>query len=288
MELVLQVLVGGLLMGGVYCLISIGLSLTFGVMKIMNFAHGEFLMLGMYAVYFAFYYLGIDPYIIALLLTPAMFGIGILAYHFIVRPIVNKHDNYQMLYMIGLQFFIQNLALAVFSPNPRIVEAAVSAYSFRLGSVFIDAAKLAAAVVSIIATLAFFYIMQRTDLGRSIRAAAQDREAASAHGVNVDRVYHLAYGIGTACVAIAAALLSPIFQIEPTISSYFTTPCFVAVVLGGLGSFAGAAVGAYIVGLGMEVGNLLLGGSLGPALPLVIFILVLIFKPEGLWGVKER
>lgn len=288
MELVLQVLVGGLLMGGVYCLISIGLSLTFGVMKIMNFAHGEFLMLGMYGVYFAFYYLGIDPYVIALVLTPLMFGVGILTYHFIVRPIVKMHDNYQMLYMIGLQFFIQNLALALFSPNPRMVTASISSFNFHIGTVFIDAARLTAAIVSILATLVFFYIMQRTDLGRRIRAAAQDRDAASAHGVNVDKVYHLAFGIGTACVAIAAALLAPIFQIEPTVSAYFTTPCFVAVVLGGLGSFAGAAIGAYIVGLSMEIGNLIFGGSMGMVVPLLIFILVLIFKPEGLWGVKQR
>lgn len=288
MQLFMQVLVSGLLMGGVYCLITIGLSLTFGVMKIMNFAHGEFLMLCMYAVYYMFYYFGIDPYIMAFVLTPIMFGVGIIAYRFFVRPIVDKNGNYQMLYMIGLQFFVQNLALAIFSPNPRIVKASMSDLSFKVNGVFFDATKLVAGAVSIIATLAFFYIMQRTDLGRKIRAAAQDKEAASAHGVNVDRINHLAFGIGTACVAIAAALLAPIFQIEPTISSYFTTPCFVAVVLGGLGSFAGAAMGAYIVGLSMEMGNLLLGGSLGPALPFMIFILVLLFKPEGLWGVKER
>lgn len=288
MELILQVLTGGLLMGGIYCLITIGLSLTFGVMNIMNFAHGEFLMLGMYAVYYALYYFGIDPYILAFLLTPIFFGLGILTYRFIIRPIAGKNGNYQMLYMIGLQFFVQNLALAIFSPNPRIVKSAISAKNFHIGPVFIDSARLIAAVVSIIVTLIFFYIMQRTDLGRKIRAASQDKEAASVHGVNVEKVNHLAFGIGTACVGIAAALLAPVFQIEPTISSFFTTPAFIAVVLGGLGSFGGAAIAAYIVGMSTEVGNLIFGGSMGMTLPLIIFMLVLVFRPQGLWGVRQR
>lgn len=288
MALLLQVLLGGFLMGGIYCLISIGLSLTFGVMKIMNFAHGEFLMLGMYFCYFCLQKFGVDPYLSALILTPFMFLVGIITYHFLVRPIVKKQEQYQMLFMVGLQFFMQNMALAVFSSTPRTLTAKISSFNVHIGPVFVDAAKLIAMIISIIATIIFFYMMKRTDLGRKIRATAEDAEAAAAHGVNVDKVNHLAFGIGTACAALAAVLLAPIFQIEPTISNSYTTPAMIAIVLGGLGSFKGAAIGAYIVGISMEIGNYLFGGSMGMVVPLVIFILVLLFKPEGLLGVKKN
>lgn len=287
-ELILQAIVTGVLLGGVYSLICTGLTLIFGVMRIINFAHGEFLMVAMYASYFFVQCFHTESYVAILLVLPGLFVLGVATFQLLIRPILGAEPLNQMLLLVGLSLVLQNGALALFSPDTRSVQSALLYSKIELGDVIVGIPKLIAFATSIVVTLALYWLLRATELGRRIRAAASDREAAALMGINVNRVNLIAFGIGIGCLGIAGPVMLPIFYIVPNIGSFFILIAFVVVVLGGIGNFMGALFASFVVAITESLGALFMPGSTAPVLPFVLFILVLLFKPEGLFGARAR
>ena len=286
--LILQAIVSGLLLGGVYSLICVGLTLTFGVMRIINFAHGEFLMVAMYATYFFAVGFKTESYVAIIVVLPGLFLFGVLVFHFLIRPIQSRDPLNQMLLLVGLSLVLQNGALALFSPDTRALQSSLLYSKVELGDVIIGMPMLIAFAVSILITLALYWQLRFTELGRMIRAAASDRGAAELMGINVNRVNTLAFGIGIGCLGIAAPLMMPVYYVVPDIGTFFILIAFVVVVLGGLGNFVGAMLASFLVAVAQSIGALFMPGSTAPVLPFVLFVLVLLFKPEGLFGRPAR
>jgi branched-chain amino acid transport system permease protein len=286
--LVLQAIVSGFLLGGVYSLICVGLTLTFGVMRIINFAHGELLMVAMYATYFFCVGFRAEPYTAIILVLPGLFLFGILIFHFLIRPIQSREPLNQMLLLVGLSLVLQNGALALFSPDTRAVQSSLLYSKVELGQVIIGLPMLIAFGVSIVITLALYWQLRFTELGRKIRAAASDRGAAELMGINVNRVNMLAFGIGIGCLGIAGPVMMPAYYVVPDIGTFFILIAFVVVVLGGLGNFVGAMLASFLVATTQSIGALFMPGSTAPVLPFLLFILVLLFKPEGLFARRAR
>jgi branched-chain amino acid transport system permease protein len=286
--LVLQAIVSGFLLGGVYSLICVGLTLTFGVMRIINFAHGEFLMVAMYVTYFFCVGFRAEPYTAIILVLPGLFLFGILIFHFLIRPIQSREPLNQMLLLVGLSLVLQNGALALFSPDTRAVQSSLLYSKVELGQVIIGLPMLIAFGVSIVITLALYWQLRFTELGRKIRAAASDRGAAELMGINVNRVNMLAFGIGIGCLGIAGPVMMPAYYVVPDIGTFFILIAFVVVVLGGLGNFVGAMLASFLVAITQSIGALFMPGSTAPVLPFLLFILVLLFKPEGLFARRAR
>jgi branched-chain amino acid transport system permease protein len=288
LDLILQAIATGILLGGVYSLICTGLTLTFGVMRIINFAHGEFLMVAMYASFFFSQAFHTEAYTAILLVVPGLFIFGVLVFQLLVRPVLAAEPLNQMLLLVGLSLVLQNGALALFSPDTRSVQSALLYSKVELGEIIIGVPKLIAFAASIAVTFALYWLLRSTELGRQIRAAASDREAAALMGINVNRVNLIAFGIGIATLGIAGPVMLPIFYIVPNIGSFFILIAFVVVVLGGIGNFMGALVASFVVAITESLGALFMPGSTAPVLPFLLFILVLLFKPEGLFGAKPQ
>ena len=288
LDLILQAIATGILLGGVYSLICTGLTLTFGVMRIINFAHGEFLMVAMYASYFFSQALHTEAYTAILVVVPGLFIFGVFVFQLLVRPILSAEPLNQMLLLVGLSLVLQNGALALFSPDTRSVQSALLYSKIELGDVIIGVPKLIAFATSVAVTFALYWLLRSTELGRQIRAAASDREAAALMGINVNRVNLIAFGIGVGTLGIAGPVMLPIFYIVPNIGSFFILIAFVVVVLGGIGNFMGALVASFVVAVTESLGALFMPGSTAPVLPFLLFILVLLFKPEGLFGARPR
>jgi branched-chain amino acid transport system permease protein len=287
-DLLLQALITGILVGGVYSLISVGLTLTFGVMRIINFAHGEFLMVAMYATYFFSTHFATEPYFALTVVLPGMFLLGVLVFWAFVKPILGAPPLNQMLLLVGLSLILQNAALALFSADTRTVQSALSMSKIELGEAVIGIPKLIAFGASIAVTLGLYAVLRYTELGRRIRASAADREAAALMGINVNRMNLVAFGIGIACLGIAGPIMTPAFYIVPNIGTFFILIAFVVVVLGGIGNFLGAMLAAFVVGIAESLGALFMPGSTAPVLPFLLFVLVLLFRPQGLFaGAKQ-
>jgi len=286
--LVLQAIVSGLLLGGVYSLICVGLTLTFGVMRIINFAHGEFLMVAMYATYFFAVGFKTESYAAIVVVLPGLFLFGVMVFYFFIRPIQSRDPLNQMLLLVGLSLVLQNGALALFSPDTRALQSSLLYSKIELGDVIVGTPMLIAFAVSILVTLALYWQLRFTELGRMIRAAALDRGAAELMGINVNRVNMLAFGMGVGCLGIAAPLMMPVYYVVPDIGTFFILIAFVVVVLGGLGNFVGAMLASFLVAIAQSIGALFMPGSTAPVLPFLLFVLILLFKPEGLFGRPAR
>jgi branched-chain amino acid transport system permease protein len=271
-------------MGGVYSLIAIGLTLIFGVMKIINFAHGSLTMLGMFTTYWLFVLLGIDPYLSLLFSIPILFIIGIIIEHFLIAKVLDAPEHNQLLLTLGISLFIENFALFLWSPNVRNMDVRYLKKATTVGPVMISFPKVIAFLFAIILTAFLYYSLKRTDLGKAIRAASEEREGAQTVGINMSRIYYVAFGIGTACVGAAGTLTAPFFYVNPHVGGIFVIIAFVVVVLGGMGNFIGALAGGIIVGLAESVGAAFVPGQLKQFIIYFIFILVLLFKPQGLFG----
>jgi branched-chain amino acid transport system permease protein len=282
--IILQVLITGILMGGVYGLIALSLNLVFGVIKVINFAHGEFLMIGMYASFFLVLYTGLSPYLAIPVIVIFLFFVGSLAFILVIKPTLKAQEMNQILLTMGLSIFLQNVALYLFRSDLRQLSLPIAAKTFIIGSYFIEIPKLLAFFISLGTALVLYLFLQKTALGRSIRAVADNREAAELMGLNVNRIYMVAFAIGISCLGVAGPILLPFFYTSPTVGGLFTLTAFIIVVLGTLGSFGGALIGGLIVGVGESFGSLFLPGSTGPLAIYIIFILTLLFKPEGLFG----
>ena len=283
----MQSIISGLLIGGVYALIAVGLTLIFGVMKIINFAHGEFLMFGMYFAFFLSTLFGLDPYIAAIIALPLflMLGWGIQAV--LIRPVLGAPDMIQILLTVGISLVLQNLALFFFSADFQSLNLDYSGLTFEFGPARVSYSRLLACVVALSVAGGLYLFLKKTDVGKALRACAEEREGALAVGIDVERMYKVAFGLGIACVAIAGILMTPFFYIAPTVGIPFTLTAFVVVVLGGLGNIPGALVGGLIVGLVESLGEIMLpAASLKSLATFSIFILILLLRPEGLFGQK--
>ena len=282
--LLLQAVVSGLLLGGVYGVVASGLTLIFGVLRIINFAHGAVMMLGMYASYWLWVWLGVDPYLSVLLTAPAFFVLGMGIQRVVIEPNRAAAEHNQLLLTLGLALFLENLALVLWQGDFRTLRVPYANASFVIGDALVEVSRLVAAGGAVLIALALFVFLRRTDVGKAIRALSEEREGAMLVGIDVARIRAVAFGIGSACVAVAGALITPFFYIAPDVGESFNIMAFVVVVLGGMGNFIGALVGGLIVGLAESLGAALLPGSLKQLVVFVIFVLVLLFRPEGLFG----
>lgn len=284
MSVLIQLLINGLLLGGVYAIISVGLTFIFGIVRVVNFAHGEFLMGSMYAAYLASKHLGLHPYASAFPLIVLFFAVGALVQRTIIQPLLDADSHVQIFATVGLSTALMNLALLVFGANMQSIEPSAAQRTLLIGSYRVVTAHLVMFVVAILLVVTMHLFLQRTFLGRAIRATAQNRTAALVMGVDVKRIYVVTFGIGTACVAVAGALLTPIYPVFPTIGAYFVLTAFVVVVLGGMGSLYGAFLGAMIIGVVDGLSGYYIGPDLKEVVYFILFLVILITRPTGLLG----
>ena len=273
-----------MLMGGVYALIAIGLTLIFGVLEIVNFAHGEFVMLGMYFSYFLFTLLGIDPYLSIFITIPLLFFLGISTYKFLIEKVMGARLHIQILLTLGLMLFLQNLALFIWTSDYRSVKLGYSTTVYNLQGLMVSFPRFVACLVALSIAAILYIFLKKTDIGMAIRACTVEKEGAALVGINVKRIYLVAFGIGIVCAGVAGSTLLPFFYVSPTVGSIFVLTAFVIVVLGGMGNFAGALLGGLIIGVAESMGEVFLPGSLKQVVSFTIFILILFFKPMGLMG----
>jgi branched-chain amino acid transport system permease protein len=282
-----QTVVSGLLLGGIFALVAVGLTLIFGVMKILNFAHGDFLMLGMYFAFFLSVMLGVDPYISAAMALPVFFGLGWMIQSLLIRPVLKAPESIQILLTVGLSLFLQNLALFLFSPDFQSLRVSYGSDTMILWGVSVSHVRVIACAVAIVSCIGLYFFLGRTDIGKALRACAEERLGSMAVGINVDRMYNIAFGLGIACVALAGVLMTPFFYIAPQVGLPFTLTAFVVAVLGGLGSLPGALIGGLIIGVIESMGEILLPSpSMKQMATFSVFLLILLLRPQGLFGGK--
>ncbi len=279
-----QGVVSGLLLGGVYALIALGLTLIFGVTRIINFAHGELLMISMYAVYFLFSLSGLNPYLGILIVAPLLFGIGAAVERAIIHPLLDAPAVMQIFATVGLSIALQNLALMAFSGDYQSIQVPLASVTVRVGPVTASVGQLMAFLLSLVCTLAFAMYLRRASYGRAIRAVAQDRYAARLMGINVRRIYLVTFGIGSALVGVAGAVLMPLYFVFPGVGTVFVLIAFVVVVLGGMGDMVGTFAAGLVLGVIESVAGLFMPTQLKEALFFVIFLGMLWLKPSGLFG----
>ncbi len=284
MSAVPQLLVSTVLLGGIYALIAVGLTLIFGIMRVVNFAHGEFLMLGMYLAFWAFTLWHIDPYFILVVAVPLFFAVGLGVYALVMRGVIHASHNVQIFTTVGLSTALQNLALVFWTGDFRFVRPWHSGVVLRIGGGAFNLSQVVAFAVAVLFTLSLFAFMKWTHAGRVMRATAQDGEAATLVGINTDRVYRLAFAIGIACVGVAGVLISPLYSVYPTAGLQFVLLAYVVVVLGGLGDMVGALLGSLIVAAVEVIGSYLFGSAWKEVIYFVLFIAVLVLRPAGLFG----
>ncbi len=289
MELVIlaQAITSGVLIGGLYALISIGLTLIFGVMKIINFAHGDLMMLAMYVTYWMFTLYEIDPYMSLIVTVPILFVIGSVIQKLLINRILKAPQASQLFLTLGVMLIAQNTALLLWKADYRAIRTYYTGSVIKLGEVFVSIPRLTSFAFAIVLTGLLYIFLTRTKIGRAMRATAQNREVSSLMGVNVPRIHIVAFGIGTACVGAAGTLLSTFYYISPTVGTTFTLTAFLAVVLGGMGSFTGAFFGGLIVGLAESLGAVYTATQYRELVTFTLFIFILLLKPSGLLG-KSR
>lgn len=284
MDVLPQLVVSTILLGGIYALISVGLTLIFGVMRVVNFAHGEFLMLGMYAAFWAFTLLHADPYLTLVVSLPLFFAVGWISYRLVMRPVIHASHNAQVFTTIGLSIVLQNLALVLWSADARFVRTDYYSIVMRFGGAVFNLAQTVAFVIAVLATAALFAFLRWSYTGKVMRATAQDRNASALMGIDTDRIYAVTWAVGITCVGMAGVLLAPIYPVYPTAGLQFVLIAYIAVVLGGLGDMVGALIAALVIAAVEVVGSYVIGTSWKEVLYLVLFIVVLVVRPAGLFG----
>jgi branched-chain amino acid transport system permease protein len=285
-EIVLESMLNGLLTGAVYGLVALGLTLVYGVLHIINFAHGSLLTLAMFAAYVAHLGLGLDPYVAAVPLALLFFGAGYLLQRLVIGPASRGEDANILLVTLGLSIVIENGLLALFRSDTRSIDVPYAMDVFELGDALLSTPRAIGFGVTVLVALALFLLLTCTDTGKAIRAVAKERTGAALVGIDVAHIYAVTFGIGTACLAIAACLLLPAFYVNPRVGNAFVLIAFTIVVLGGMGSVPGALLGGLFIGVVESVSGLFLGDSLGQIGIFGIFILVLLARPTGLFGAK--
>ncbi|XVH31658.1 branched-chain amino acid ABC transporter permease [Haloferacaceae archaeon DSL9] len=281
-SILLQLIVFGLLLGGIYGLVALGLTMIFGVMDVINFAHGALMVLSMYIVWYAAETFGVNPFAMIPVAVLVLFAVGVAIHLATIAPIMDAPQENQLIVTFGVLLIIVSAVEILFSPNPRSLDLGLG--SIGVGGVFIPQGQLYALVLAITTMVATWLFLKRTRLGRAIRGTADNREGAKFVGINVERIDYLTFGIGAALAGLAGAAI-PLFQrFDPYIGDAYLINAFVIVVLGGLGSFPGAFLGGMIIGFVQVFGVFFLPGSSYQIVIFLIFILVLLLKPEGLLG----
>jgi branched-chain amino acid transport system permease protein len=290
LAIVFPSVLNGITTGAVYALIALGLTLVYGVLHIINFAHGASLMVALYAVYFLRQNLGIDPYLALPIVIPAMFGFGYFLQKWVVNRASHGKDENIMLVTLGLSIILENLALLVFKSDTRAIDTAYTLTTvpidIGIAQAMISLPKLVAFLGALASSAILLFVVTKTDLGRAIRAVAKEKQGAKLMGIDVDHVYAMSFGIGMASLGAAACFLLPAYYVNPQVGSGFVLVAFTIVVMGGMGSFVGALLGGFLVGVVESLGGLYLGESLGQIGIFLIFIAVLLFRPQGFFGAK--
>lgn len=284
MALYVQAIVNGLLTGGVYSLMALGLSLIFGVMRVINFAHGDMMVWGMYLTLWLFTSFAVDPYLSIFLTGAAVFLLGAAVQRGLVNRILTAPHEMQILLMLGVALVLENLALMVWGPDPRRVSPAYALATFWLGPIVFDVPRVVTFAVALALALGLYLFLKRTELGRAIRAASDNRLGALLVGADIVRLFSLAFGIGAACVGAAGSLLTPFLPFTPSTGLFFTVTSFNIVIIGGMGNLLGAFVGGLLVGVSESLGAVLLVPSLKEIVTFVLLVLILVFRPQGLLG----
>jgi branched-chain amino acid transport system permease protein len=277
-------LLNGLTTGAVYALVALGLTLIYGVLHIINFAHGASLMLALYGVYLLNTRLGWDPYLCLPLVVAGMFALGYALQRGVINRASHGKDENILLITLGLAIVMENLALLAFSGDTRTIDTPYTLRTVAIGPAMIALPKVIAFAGALAVAGVLLWIVKRTDLGRAIRAVAKEKQGAKLMGIDVEHVYAMSFGIGLACLGAAACFLLPAYYVNPQVGSGFVLVAFTVVVLGGMGSFTGALLGGLLIGVVESVGGLLFGDSLGQAGIYLIFIAVLLLRPQGLFG----
>lgn len=274
----------GLLLGGLYSLIAIGLTMVFGVVRIINFAHGELLMVAMYLTWVLHRYMGLDPYLAVLIVAPVLFLIGVAIQRVLIQPILGSSASMKIFMTVGISIALQNLALMIFRGDFRTVNTAYSTSVVKVAGLAISTPRLIAFGVALMMAVGLFLFLKYSFVGKALRALAEDREAAALMGIPVKRLYLLAFGLGTGLVGVAGAMLMPVFYAFPTVGHLFGLTAFVVVVLGGMGSMQGAMIGGLIIGVVENFSGVYIAPALKEAVYFALFILVLLVRPQGLFG----
>lgn len=285
---IVQAMLTGLMQGGVYALISIGLTIIFGVLGIINFAHAEFMMLGMYAALVMFLSFSISPLLAFFLLLPLFLVLGAAIQRVLIEPILDEQEDAQLILTFGILLILQNGALVFFGSSPETLNIAYSSEAYRFLGFTVNQAKAIAFVFALGASGVTFAFLRYTEFGRAIRATADNSSAAQYAGINVRRVYMAAFGLGIALTGCAGALLVMYYPVSPTVGFDFIVLMFVVVVLGGLGSVKGALVAGLLIGVIEGVSTVWLPLELQPAVAFVLFLAVVLLRPQGLFGTAQR
>jgi branched-chain amino acid transport system permease protein len=278
-----SVLMAGLLLGGIYSLVAIGLNLIFGVIRVVNFAQGEFVMLGMYATFVAYTVLHMDVYLSVVLVFPLLFAFGMLVQRFVLQRLQNE-PTMQIFATFGLLMLLQNVVLALSGGRAISVNTPSSALAFAVGPVEVSVPRVIALAAVTLVAIALQWGLRQTMIGKSVRAVAQDRRAARLMGINVERTYMFTFGLGAGLAGLAGTLLTPIYTMSPQIGGNFILAAFAVVVLGGLGSVMGAYIGGFLIGITEALAGFYLDPSLKQAVWFAIFIVMLVARPTGLFG----
>ncbi|WHL27260.1 branched-chain amino acid ABC transporter permease [Pseudomonas juntendi] len=286
MDIFLQLLLNGVLLGGTLAIISIGLTLIFGIVRVVNFAHGEFLMIGMYAVYLMNAHFGLHPYATIIPAVALLFVLGAGMQRFIIQPLLAAEGHIQIFATVGVSIALMNAALMVFGADVLTVNnpSGLGAGSLLVGPLRANTGQLLTFLVSLALVGGLHWFLHNTFLGRAVRATAQHRNAALLMGVNVNRIYIFAFGLGCACLGLAAAMIAPQYPVFPTFGTFFVLTAFVIVVLGGLGSLSGALVGSLLIGIVDSLAGYYIAPDLKEVVYFLIFLAILIFRPTGLFG----
>lgn len=293
MQYIFEDMINGVLMGSIYGLTAMGLTIIFGVLKVINFAHGSMLMVGMYVTYWAITLTGVHPYVALLIVIPIMFFFGYYLQNIVIKPIFIAEKNVRepitvIIVTTGIWYILDNLTLLIFGPQYRaLTNNPLQNKMLEFGDILVSVPKLYGGIAAVLTAFAIHWFLRKTTMGRAIRATSMDREAASLMGIDQYKIYNVAFGIGAATTGIAAVTLTPFYNVFPTVGVLFDIKGFIIVVLGGLGSISGALVGGIIIGLIESMGPEFMTATWTEAIVYGLFLLVLFVKPSGLFGQKH-
>ncbi len=284
LDLILNVAVSGILTGLVYGLMALGLSVIFGVVRVVNFAHGEMMTIAMYLAVTLFTAFKLDPLVMMVPVAAVLFALGYLMQRSFINPFINRPEHSQFILLVAVAIIMVNVLLLIFGPDARGVQTSYSLDSFKIGALIVDATKAYAAAAALAVTAALFAFFRFTDLGQAIRACADNYTGALVVGLDVKKLYALTFGIGAACVGAAGSILILIIDVTPQIGPAYTFLAFIIVITGGLGSMPGALLGGVLIGLTEALAGLFFAPSAKSMFAFALLVLVLLFRPQGLLG----
>jgi branched-chain amino acid transport system permease protein len=281
---VIDLLLAGVLTGLLYGLMALGLSVIFGVVRVVNFAHGEMMTIAMYATVVLFAWLGLDPFLALVPVAVAFFGLGYLLQRGLINPFITRPEHSQFMLLVAVAIILINVLLMIFGPDARHVQLDYLLEPVELGPLLLDRGKLAAAAVAAVTAAALFAFFRFTLTGKAIRACADNHLGAQVIGLDVKRLYALTFGLGSACVAVAGCMMILLVDVTPTLGPAYTLLAFVIVIVGGLGSMPGALLGGVLIGVSEALAGLFIAPSAKSMFSFALLILVLLLRPQGLLG----